>query len=141
MLIPIEHGLIVTAFEFSAMSRCVKAWVGPVAEISDGPYAQYDRHIKVGLLRKDRSILFAGERWPCWIVVVAGDHSKAPFPRLPDDFDIWFDDWARTNNITVLQDWRAEARQDGCADDWTWKQAHKIAADLLDSMIEGGAHE
>ena len=127
---------IATPFNFSVLGRCVKAWVGPLTQIEDGPHAQYDRHIGVGFLGRNRSILEVGSRWPYWIAVVSGDRSKVRFPRIPDDFDPWFDQWVKTESIKVVADWRAEARCDGCADDEIWRETHKMAADLRAMMAE-----
>ena len=52
-------------------------------------------------------------RWP--VAVVNGSHTKAPFPKDPAVFDHWFVNGSAEAGISVVADWREEARQDG----WT----------------------
>ena len=106
---------IVTIFNISSIGRCVSAHVGPLVQLTDGPRLpgiDEARHITADLL-DGKHALGSGGRWPLWIAVVEGDHRRASFPTDPDSFDAWFPVWVRDHGITVIGDWRDEARADG----------------------------
>ena len=110
---PKQNKAPVTVFSISPMGEpwSIAASVGPLVSLVDGP-PQYARYIEARYISR-RSVLGIGGRWPYWIIVVEGDHSGAPFPRDPDAFDAWFGPWAEENGISVIGDWRQEARRDG----------------------------
>jgi hypothetical protein len=131
---------IVTVFDFSVLSRSVKAHVGPLVSLKDGPRNEYDqeRHVqacqigrKIG---RNYPVYGIGSRWPCWMVVVEGDQGSAFYPRLPEYFDRWFDEWAAENEIQIIGDWRRAARRDGVADQRIWREAHAQVRALAEAM-------
>ena len=105
----------VTVFNISSISRCVTHIVGPLVSLTEKPFAQHKRYVEANTLSRI-GMLNNGGGWPCWIVVVDGDQSAAGYTSDPDKFDAWFQGWVRDNAITIIGDWREEARKDGALD-------------------------